>query len=83
MQSMRYLVVLGCHLWGLLVGERTRVSPHLSFQIPWIDLWGLQGDCLERELGQMKKDLVLRLDSEGIWTLPETEGRGVGSTSGQ
>ena len=55
---MRYLAVLSCHLWGLLAGERTRVSPHLLFCILWIDLWGLQGDCLERELGQIKKDLA-------------------------
>ena len=32
-QSMRYLVVLvGC-LWGLLAGERTRVSLHPSFRL--------------------------------------------------
>ena len=30
--SMRYLAVLVGHLWGLLAGERTRVSLHPSFQ---------------------------------------------------
>ena len=29
--SMRYSAVLVGQLWGLLAGERTRVSPHLSF----------------------------------------------------
>ena len=27
--------------------------------------------------------ILLRSDSEGIWTLPEMEGQGVGSASGQ
>ena len=31
-RSMRYLAVLVGRLWGLLAGERTRVSPHLSFR---------------------------------------------------
>ena len=30
-QSMRYSAVLVGRLWGLLAGERTRVSPHPSF----------------------------------------------------
>ena len=30
--SMRYLAVLVGRLWGLLAGERTRVSLHPSFQ---------------------------------------------------
>ena len=30
-QSMQYLAVLVGHLWGLLAGERTRVSLHPSF----------------------------------------------------
>ena len=30
-QSMRYLAVLMGRLWGLLAGERTRVSLHSSF----------------------------------------------------
>ena len=30
-QSMRYSAVLVGQLWGLLAGERTRVSPHPSF----------------------------------------------------
>ena len=29
--SMRYSAVLVGRLWGLLAGERTRVSPHPSF----------------------------------------------------
>ena len=40
MQSMRYLAILIGHLWSLLAGERTRVSCHLSFHIPLVDLWG-------------------------------------------
>ena len=36
MRSMRYLAVLVGQLWGLLAGERTRVSPHLLFHIPWL-----------------------------------------------
>ena len=32
-------MVLGGHLWGLLAGERTRVSLHPLFHNPWIDLW--------------------------------------------
>ena len=32
-QSMRYLAVLIGRLWGLLAGERTRVSLHSSFQL--------------------------------------------------
>ena len=31
-QSMRYSAVLVGRLWGLLAGERTRVSLHPSFQ---------------------------------------------------
>ena len=31
-RSMRYLAVLVGRLWGLLAGERTRVSLHPSFQ---------------------------------------------------
>ena len=46
------------HLCGLLAGERTRVSPHLSFYIPLVDLWGFQGDRLEKEQHQMKRDLA-------------------------
>ena len=30
-QSMRYLAILVGQLWGLLAGERTRVSLHPSF----------------------------------------------------
>ena len=58
MRFMRYLAVLVGWLWGLLAGERTRVSPHLSFLFLWLIFWGLQGDCLEREQNQMKKDLA-------------------------
>ena len=32
-QSMRYLAVLVGRLWGLLAGERTRVSLHPSFRL--------------------------------------------------
>ena len=42
-RSMRYLAILVGRLWGLLAGERTRVSPHLSFLIPGTDLWVLSG----------------------------------------
>ena len=55
---MQYLAVLvGC-LWGLLAMERTRVSPHPSFLISWANLWGFQGDHLEKEQYQMKRDLA-------------------------
>ena len=37
--SMRYLAVLVGRLWGLLAGERTRVSLHPSFQLNWTDPW--------------------------------------------
>ena len=30
-QSIRYLAILVGQLWGLLAGERSRVSPHPSF----------------------------------------------------
>ena len=56
MRSMRYSAVLVGRLWGLLAGEKTRVSLHLSFLIPLVDLWGFQGDCLEKEQYQMKRD---------------------------
>ena len=58
MRSMRYLAMLVGHLWGLLAGERTRVSPHLLFLNPLVDFWGFQGDCLEKEQHQMKRDLA-------------------------
>ena len=58
MRSMRYLVVLVGHFWGLLAGERTRVSPHPSFLNPLVDLWGFQGDHLEKEQHQIKRDLA-------------------------
>ena len=38
-QSMRYLAVLVGRLWGLLAGERTRVSLRSLFQLNWTDLW--------------------------------------------
>ena len=38
-QSMRYSAVLVGQLWGLLAGERTRVSLHPSFQLSQTDLW--------------------------------------------
>ena len=57
-RSMRYSAVLVGHLWGLLAGERTRVSPHLLFHIPLADLWGFQRDHLEKEQHQMKRDLA-------------------------
>ena len=44
-RSMRYSAVLVGRLWGLLVGERTRVSLHPSFQLnrtdPWLLLRGI------------------------------------------
>ena len=46
------------HLWGLLAGEMTRVSPHLLFLLPRTDLWVLEGDPLEKEQYQMKRDLA-------------------------
>ena len=55
---MRYLAILvGC-LWGLLAGERTRVSPHPLFLFLGLILGAFQGDCLEQEQGQMKKVLA-------------------------
>ena len=38
-QSMRYSAVLMGRLWGLLAGERTRVSLHSLFQSNGTDLW--------------------------------------------
>ena len=38
-QSMRYSAILVGRLWGLLAGERTRVSLHSSFQLGWTDPW--------------------------------------------
>ena len=38
-QSIRYLAVLVGRLWGLLAGERTRVSLHPSFQLSQTDPW--------------------------------------------
>ena len=35
-RSMRYSAVLVSHLWGLLAGERTWVSPHPLFLFPWL-----------------------------------------------
>ena len=40
--SMRYSAILVDQLWGLLAGERTRVSLHPSFQ-NWAELWLLLG----------------------------------------
>ena len=40
-QSMRYSAVLMERLWGLLAGERTRVSLHPSFRLSQTDLWSL------------------------------------------
>ena len=58
MRSMRYSAILvGC-LWGLLAGERTRVSPHLLFLLPLVDFWGFQGDRLKKEQHQMKRELA-------------------------
>ena len=37
--SMRYSAVLVGRLWGLLAGERTRVSLHPSFWLNWTDPW--------------------------------------------
>ena len=36
-QSMRYLAVLVGRLWGLLAGERTRVSLYSLFRLNWTD----------------------------------------------
>ena len=33
--SMRYSATLGCHLWGLLASERTRVISPLCSSVPW------------------------------------------------
>ena len=38
-RSMRYSAMLVGRLWGLLAGERTRVSLHPLFQLSWADLW--------------------------------------------
>ena len=51
---MRYLAILVGQLWGLLAGERTRVSPHLSFLLLRLIFGDFQGDCLEQEQVQMK-----------------------------
>ena len=44
-RSMRYSAVLVGRLWGLLAGERTRVSLHPSFRLsrtdPWLLLRGI------------------------------------------
>ena len=44
-RSMRYSAVLVGRLWGLLAGERTRVSLHPSFLLnrtdPWLLLRGI------------------------------------------
>ena len=39
--SMRYSAILVGWLWGLLAGERTRVSLHPLFQLVWTDPWSL------------------------------------------
>ena len=57
-QSMRYSAMLVGRLWGLLAGERTRVSPHPSFLFPGLNFGDFQGDHLEQEQIQMKKDLA-------------------------
>ena len=57
-QSMRYLAVLVGRLWGLLAGERTRVSPHSLFLFVGLISEDFQGDQLEQEQAQMKKDLA-------------------------
>ena len=38
-QSCKRVTVLVGRLWGLLAGERTRVSLHPSFWLNWTDLW--------------------------------------------
>ena len=38
-RSMRYSAVLIGRLWGLLAGERTRVSLHPLFRLNWTELW--------------------------------------------
>ena len=38
-QFMRYLATLVSRLWGLLAGERTRVSLHPSFQLSQTNSW--------------------------------------------
>ena len=38
-RSMRYSAILVGRLWGLLAGERTRVSLHPSFRLNRTDLW--------------------------------------------
>ena len=55
MQSMRYSAVLAGCLWGLLAGERTRVSPHPLFLIPGIDLWVLSGRTFRMGVGADKE----------------------------
>ena len=54
----QYLAVLVSQLWGLLAGERTRVSHHPLFQSSGLICGCFQGDCLEQEQSQMKKDLA-------------------------
>ena len=55
---MRYSAILIGQLWGLLAGERTRVSPHSSFLLLGLIFGDFQGDRLEQEQAQMKKDLA-------------------------
>ena len=38
-RSMRYSAMLMGRLWGLLAGERTRVSLHSLFRLNWTDPW--------------------------------------------
>ena len=38
-RSMRYSAVLVGRLWGLLAGERTRVSLYPLFHLNWTDSW--------------------------------------------
>ena len=45
-RSMRYSAVLVGRLWGLLAGERTRVSLHSLFQLSQTEPW-----LLPREIG--------------------------------
>ena len=59
--SMRYLAVLVGRLWGLLAGERTRVSLHSLFQLNQTDLWLLLRGIIWSESSPRWRRIWLRL----------------------
>ena len=65
------------HLWGLLTGERTRISPHLLFLFLGLIFGDFRGDRLEQEQNQMKKDLA-EVKAYCYVRIPKESGRGWG-----